>query len=450
MITRKLFQEDVYKKDCISTILDVQGTGSKEDPFLLVLDATVFFPEGGGQPCDLGTIENVPVVNVFEKSGVVFHTLQHFDVPNKSDSHLHKAVWEAGEKVNCRLDWERRFSHMQRHCGEHILSGVFFSECGGVNRGFHMGKDYMTIDIDVQGISWETAERIEMLANQAIWANLPVTVRYFDNPSEAENLPLRKPLAINEDISIVCVGDESNPADCVACCGTHPSTSGQVGLLKIIKLENYKGMTRVYFKAGEEALEDYRNKHRIITDLNLKYSSDDNDLLNKIRVQDEKNKEIRQEFYLIKNALKDKVINEVLSDSGIVSDESEKPGFFVTSPGLVIREFSYLQANDLMSIARTLIEIYDKSAPSSVSKNAKAADNKSKKNPLLVLISTNENTIILAAAGAYDCGKIIKDNAHIWRGKGGGNAMSARASFPTREDLECFVTFIKQQQEAEI
>jgi alanyl-tRNA synthetase len=72
MITRKLFQEDVYKKDCISTILEVHGTGSKEDPFLLVLDATVFFPEGGGQPCDLGTIENVPVVNVFEKSGVVF------------------------------------------------------------------------------------------------------------------------------------------------------------------------------------------------------------------------------------------------------------------------------------------------------------------------------------------------------------------------------------------
>ena len=209
-------------------------------------------------------------------------------------------------------------------------------------------------------------------------------------------------------------------------------------------------MTRVYFKAGEKALEYYRNKHRIITDLNQKYSSDENDLLNKIKVQDEKNKKIRQEFYLIKNALKDKVINEVLSDSGIVSDESEKPGFFVTSPGLVIREFSYLQANDLMSIARTLIEIYDKSAPSSVSKNAKAADNKSKKNPLLVLISTNENTIILAAAGAYDCGKIIKDNAHIWRGKGGGNAMSARASFPTREDLECFVTFIKQQQEAEI
>lgn len=450
MITRKLFQEDVYKKDCISTILEVHGTGSKEDPFLLVLDATVFFPEGGGQPCDLGTIENVPVVNVFEKSGVVFHTLQHFDVPNKSDSHLHKAVWEAGEKVNCRLDWERRFSHMQQHCGEHILSGIFFSEFGGVNRGFHMGKDYMTIDIDVQGITWEDAERVEMLANQAIWANLPVTVRYYDNASEAENLPLRKPLAINEDISIVCVGHENNPADCVACCGTHPSSSGQVGLIKIIKLENYKGMTRVYFKAGEKALEDYRNKHRIITDLNQKYSSDENDLLNKIKVQDEKNKEIRQEFYLIKNALKDKVINEVLSDSGIVSDESEKPGFFVTSPGLVIREFSYLQANDLMSIARTLIEIYDKSAPSSVSKNAKAADNKSKKNPLLVLISTNENTIILAAAGAYDCGKIIKDNAHIWRGKGGGNAMSARASFPKREDLECFVSYIKQQQEAAI
>ena len=450
MITRKLFQEDVYKKDCISTILDVQGTGSKEDPFLLVLDETVFFPEGGGQPSDLGTIENVPVINVFEKDGVIFHALQYTGDSEESDLLEHKVNWKAGDKVNCRLDWKRRFSHMQRHCGEHILSGVFFSECGGVNRGFHMGKDYMTIDIDVQGISWETAERIEMLANQAIWANLPVTVRYFDNPSEAENLPLRKPLAINEDISIVCVGDESNPADCVACCGTHPSTSGQVGLLKIIKLENYKGMTRVYFKAGEEALEDYRNKHRIITDLNLKYSSDDNDLLNKIRVQDEKNKEIRHELYLMKNALKDNVVNEILNEARIVSDALITDGLFVTSPNLLIREYPYFKANDLMSIAKTLIEIYSKTAPSSRNKNAKTADKKDNTNPLFVLISTQENTIILASSGAYDCGKIIKDNAHIWRGKGGGNAMSARASFPTREDLECFVTFIKQQQEAEI
>ena len=444
MITRKLFQEDVYKKDCISTIAEVHGTGTREDPFLLVLDETVFFPEGGGQPCDLGTIENVPVVNVFEKDGVIFHGLQPLHILEKTDSNSQKNDWKPGDKVSCNLDWKRRFSHMQRHCGEHILSGIFFSECGGVNRGFHMGSDYMTIDIDVQEITWEAAERIEMLTNEAIWANLPVSVRYFANPSEAEHLPLRKALAIDEDISIVCVGDESNPADCVACCGTHPNTSGQVGLLKILKLENYKGMTRVYFKAGEEALEDYRNKHRILTDLNLKYSSDDNNLLDKIRAQDEKNKEIRQELYLMKNTLKDKAVSEIFNEYGIAAAEPTTKVFSVTETGLLIREYPYFHANDLITITKALTEIYGSSTSSSKRNTAKTSDIGGKNYPLFVLVSTRENTIILASNGAHDCGKIVKDNAHIWRGKGGGNANSARALFPTREDLECYVTFIKQ------
>lgn len=449
MITRKLFQEDVYKRNCVSTIVEVHGTGTNEDPFLLVLDETVFFPEGGGQPCDFGTIENVPVINVFERDGVIFHSLQSLYNLGKTDSLSQDKDWNVGNKVNCNLDWKRRFSHMQRHCGEHILSGILFSEYGGVNRGFHMGSDYMTIDIDVQGIAWEAAERIEMLTNEAIWANLPVSVRYFDNPSEAESLPLRKALAIDEDISIVCVGDESNPADCVACCGTHPSTSGQVGLLKILKLENYKGMTRIYFKAGDDALEDYRNKHRILTDLNLKYSSDDNNLLDKIKIQDEKNKEMRQELHLMKNTLKEKVVNEILYESGISATASITEGISVTKSGLIIKEYPYFHANDLMSISKTLTESYGNTIASSKSNTSKNSGKTSKGNPLFVLISTRENTIILASTGAHDCGKIIKDNAHVWRGKGGGNANSARALFPTREDLECFVTFINQQPETE-
>lgn len=427
MATRKLFQEDVYKKECTCTIIDVLGTGTPEDPFLLVLDETVFFPEGGGQPCDLGTIENIPLIDVFEKEGVVYHCLQSFPIGVTTDTVLHTKDWKTGDKVHCRLDWERRFEHMQRHCGEHILSGIFFRECGGVNRGFHMGSDYMTIDIDVQGITREDAQRIELLANEAIWADLPVSVRYFEDRQEAEKLPLRKALAIDEDISIVCVGDESNPADCVACCGTHPGTSGQVGLLKILKLENYKGMTRVYFKAGREAFEDYRNKHDILTELNLKYSSDDNDLTDKIRTQDEKNKEARQELYLMKNILKNKAVADILNAYEASMAVTEIEGISVTEPRLLIREYSYFHADDLIAITKTLTEVNKKDTR------------------LFVLISTRDNTVILASSsGSLDCGKIVKDNAKVWRGKGGGSAGSARALFPSRDDLECFVTFINQ------
>ena len=400
-MTKKLYQEDVYKTECIGTILEVRGAGTQEDPYILVLDETIFFPEGGGQPCDLGTVDGVPLSGVYEENGVVFHKL----LPQKD------TMWAAGNKVHCHLDWPRRFEHMQRHCGEHILSGIFFRECGGINRGFHMGTAYMTVDIDVPGITWEDAQKIETFTNEVIWANVPVTVRYYENRSEAENLPLRKPLALDEDISIVCVGDIENPADCVACCGTHPSTSGQVGLVKILKLESYKGMTRVYFKAGREALLDYQNKHGILTELNRKYSADDSDLLDKIRAQDEKNKETRQELHQLKTAFIAKSVEELIKESEI------------SGSGLLIHEYPFFKVNDLLAISRTLAD---------------------KLKGLIVLISTQENTVILAASGKLDCGKIVKDNAPVWRGKGGGNAIGARAMFPTRDELDCFISFINQ------
>ena len=404
-MTRKLFQEDVYRKENESTIMEVRGSGTAGDPFLVVLDETIFFPTGGGQPCDLGTINDTPLTEVFEKDGEIFHKL----APAAAEYPGRPGSWKAGDKAACMLDWDRRFEHMQRHCGEHILSGVFFRETGGVNRGFHMGNGYMTIDIDVPGLAWEQAQRIETLTNEVIWANVPVTTRYYENRSEAEKLPLRKTLAIDEDISIVCVGDESNPADCVACCGTHPSTSGQVGLLKILKLENYKGMTRVYFNAGKGAFADYQNKHRILTELNQRFSSDDNDLLDKMKAQDDKNKEIRQELYLLKNTFIAKAVDEIAENG---------------EPGLVIREYPYFNANDLLAITKALAQ-----KPGG---------------PLIVLISTRENIVILTSAGSHDCGKIVKDNAQVWRGKGGGNAAGARAMFPSREDLNCFVTYIRQ------
>jgi len=427
-MTRKLFQEDVYQKECESTVREVLGNGTAENPFLLVLDQTIFFPTGGGQPCDLGMIDNTPLIEVFEKDGEIYHKLQPAADTEKPAAANAEAAsgasaekqWKPGTAVTCRLDWGRRFGHMQRHCGEHILSGIFFRETGGVNRGFHMGDSYMTIDIDVPGITWEQAQQIETITNEVIWSNVPVTVRYYENRSEAEKLPLRKALAVDEDISIVCVGDESNPADCVACCGTHPSASGQVGLLKIFKLESYKGMTRVYFNSGKGALEDYQNKHRILAELNQKYSSDDNDLLGKIKAQDEKNKEARQELYLMKNTAISQAADEILQNT--------------VSAGFMIREYPYLNANDLLSVAKILTEKLGGTAPSVGSGNK----------PLIALVSTRENLVILASPGGHDCGKIVKDNAQVWNGKGGGNAGSARAMFPKREDMDCFVSYLSK------
>ena len=438
-MTEKLFQDHVYQKECTSTVLEVTGSGTEGDPIILILDETIFFPTGGGQPCDLGSIDSIMLEEVFEKDGTIYHRL--LPELKKNESSL-PVRWKAGDRVSCSLDWARRFDHMQRHCGEHILSGIFFRETGGVNRGFHMGTDYMTVDIDVPGITWDQAQRIETLTNEVIWADVPVTIRRFESREEAEKLPLRKALAIDEDISIVCVGEESNPADCVACCGTHPGTSGQVGLVKIFKLENYKGMTRVYFNAGKSALEDYQNKHRILTVLNQKYSSDDSDLLDKMRAQEDKIKEVRQELYLMKNTFIAKAAEEISGNPGADPEKTKGNNLAFTAPGFVIREYPYFNVNDLLTVAKALTE----KAPNAQPPKSKASHHSpdSTRKQLAVMISTRENIVILASSGGQDCGKIVKDNAQVWRGKGGGNAAGARAMFPSREDLECFVTFLRQ------
>lgn len=398
METKKLYQQDVYLQQCESTILKLL------DENLVVLDQTVFFPVGGGQGCDLGTIAQIDVQEVFEKDGVVFHRVA--DASRFSE----------GQTVTCRIDWDRRFDHMQRHCGEHILSGMFFREYGGVNRGFHMGEEYMTVDISLEEnpefteITWDMAMHVELCTNEAIWSNAPVTVLRFESREEAEKMPLRKKLALDEDISIVCVGDVNNASDCVACCGTHPSTAGQVGLVKIYKVEHYKGMFRIYFEAGRRALQDYDRKHELVTTLCNRYSAGSSDLLDKIKTQDDKNKEVRQELYLLKQSI---IAQRIESLKAQLADCQE----------IMIATFDDMKVNDLMSIGRPLIPEIKK---------------------LLFLVSPAENTLLLFSDGTVDCGKLVKENASIYHGKGGGNATSARAMFPKTDDLETFMDLIEK------
>ena len=289
MSTIKLYQRDVYLKECEAVILELQ-----EDR--VVLDRTIFFPTGGGQSCDLGFLGGQEVLDVSEKDGLIYHQVRS------------AASLKEGSRILCRIDWDRRFDNMQRHCGEHILSGICYREFGGINRGFHMGEDYMTIDISLEEdpsiteITWEMAKRAELFANQVIWSDAPVTVRRFQTRQEAEQLPLRKALAIDEEISIVCVGDIRNAADCVACCGTHPSSAGQVGLVKIYKIEHYKGMFRIYFEAGKRALLDYDKKHDRITELGIHFSAGTDDLLDKVLAQEQRAKAVKDELNTLRQS----------------------------------------------------------------------------------------------------------------------------------------------------
>lgn len=398
METIKLYQQDVYMKECSAKVLSVDGD-------LVLLDRTVFFPVGGGQSCDLGTIAGFEVTEVFEEGDLVYHRISEpFSL-------------EAGQTADCRIDWERRFDNMQRHCGEHILSGIFFREYGGINRGFHMGDDYMTIDISLEEdpsvteITWEMAKHAELCTNEVIWSNAPVTVCRFETREEAEKMPLRKKLAIDEEISIVCVGDINNAADCVACCGTHPSTAGQVGLVKLYKVEKNKGMFRIYFEAGKRALLDYDKKHDLLTVLGNRYSASADDLLAKMDARKEKDKAIKNELTVLRQSVIESRISDIRKDLEAAQDKE-----------ILIYEFGDMKTDDLLNIGRPVMQEVKK---------------------LLLIVSTNDNTLLLFSDGTVNCGKLVKENASIYNGKGGGNATSARAIFPKREGLDTYIQLLE-------
>ncbi len=275
----------------------------------------------------------------------------------------------------------------------------------------------MTIDISLEEepssteLTPELTEKAELLANRAVWANLPVITRRFESREEAAQMPLRKQLALDEDITIVCVGSPDDPADCVACCGTHPAVSGQVGLIKIYKTERYKGMFRIYFDAGENALNDYRRKHRLVDLLNRQYSASADDLPDKLRAQEERNRAVRERLHRLRRAAvleKRKELEGQLSEGRIVT----------------IGEYDGLEPDDLLQIGRPLAE----EVPG-----------------LLVLIHRETLTLFFFSDGKrVDCGKLVRETAPIYGGRGGGSAAQARTILPKGEYLPVYLDLLEK------
>ena len=403
MKTKRLFKEDVYMKEAEAVITSLSETN--DGKVALTLDRTIFFPTGGGQSCDRGTIAGFKVTDVYEDEAAddIIHIVD-----------ASPADFETGTAVYLILDWEHRFDNMQRHCGEHILSGMFFREYGGVNRGFHMGDQYMTIDISLEArpeftsITWDMAKHAEECANEAIWQNQPVITRHFDTKKEAQNLPLRKALALEKDITIVCVGSVENPSDCVACCGTHPAAAGQVGLIKIFKVEPNKGMFRIYFEAGKRAFLKYQQELYTLTALSNSLSAGTDDVLSKYHAQIEKNKEARNQLHFLKK----EVIARETADIAAALEKGES-----------IRRYHILSLDDLNVLAREVSPHIRKIA---------------------FLVHEPSYTVFLVSDGSVDCGRMVKENAQIYGGKGGGNKTTARAIFTKDEYVNTFIDLIEK------
>ena len=226
-----------------------------DSAFFAALDRTAFFPEGGGQFCDLGTLYNADVIDVQEdENGVIWHK-------------INKPV-ETGITVNGRIDFRRRFDFMQQHSGEHIFSGLAHTHFGASNVGFHLGLDVTTLDLDVP-LSEEKVNMLEREANEAVYKNLPIKISY---PIEAElsALPYRSKKELSGRVRIVTIPEY----DICACCGTHVAQTGEIGIIKITSFQNYKGGTRLFMLCGSRALADYRRKNadvqRVTASLSIK------------------------------------------------------------------------------------------------------------------------------------------------------------------------------------
>ena len=239
-MTEKLYYLDAYATRFTAKVLEC--TEDKKN-WKVVLDRTLFYPEGGGQPADMGTLGGVKVLDVHEKDDIVTHT---------TDKPL-----EVGAEVEGIIDWERRFDLMQNHSGEHILSGVICQKYGCDNVGFHMGKEMITIDLNTK-IPEEDLAWLEEKANEAIWNNVPVGIRY-PSKEELDALDYRSKKELEGQVRIVNVGEY----DCCACCGTHVKLAGEVGQIKIISAQNYKGGTRLELLCGKRALQDFRRKNDV-------------------------------------------------------------------------------------------------------------------------------------------------------------------------------------------
>ena len=236
MATRKLFYEDCHLKTFTAKVISCAETSKG---YAVTLDATAFYPEGGGQACDLGTLGGVRVLDVRESGEEVVHLCEN--------------MLEVGAVVEGSIDWNRRFDQMQQHTGEHILSGLINANFGYHNVGFHVGKEFMEVDFSGP-MTWEQAMELEAKANAAIWANLPIKSWY---PSEEElpNVAYRTKKALPWPVRIV----EVPGFDRCACCGVHVAHTGEVGLIKILSVAKFHDGVRLGMLCGKRAY-DYLSK----------------------------------------------------------------------------------------------------------------------------------------------------------------------------------------------
>ncbi|MDE8563814.1 DHHA1 domain-containing protein [Anoxybacillus rupiensis] len=386
-MTIKLYYTSPSITSWKTTITSSQKDG---DTYIVTLAETAFYPEGGGQPSDCGTIEAIPVMDVFEENGEVYHRLSSLP---------------ASSSVHCEIDAQRRWDHTQQHSGQHLLSAVCIELLDAHTKSFHLGRDIVSIDLDTPALSEQQLLAIEDQANMLIYNNIPIKT-YYVSQEEAKKLPFRKLPELDGDIRVV----EIQGIDISACCGTHVSRTGEIGIIKLLKTEKHRGMTRLFFKCGRRALDDYQTSHRLLTSLSQHFGAHREMLANVLYKLEAENKEYQKQLQHMKQMM------ARIEAKGIVQEANDS--------SIVFRIYEDLPSKDLQIIASEVVTHYQKTA-------------------ILATKAESRLIIVKSPSHSFHAGNVLKQQLEATNGKGGGNDRQAQAVFPTNDEL---ISFIQQLQ----
>jgi alanyl-tRNA synthetase len=386
-MTVKLYLEDPYRQNFSAEIIERIEIDEKP---AVVLDQSLFYPTSGGQPHDTGTLNDVPVVDVFEdERRQVVHLLQ---------GPL------AGSKVEGRINWGRRFDHMQQHTGQHLLSQAFIKICKAETLSFHLGDESCALDVHQTALSIETIASVEDLANQIVCENREVR-SHMVAKSELDRYPVRKPPAVDEDIRIIEIED----FDYSPCGGTHCSRTGEIGLIKLRRHENYKGGSRIHFLCGFRALRDYRHKTAILKQIGDSLSSGEGDLPQNIQKMQDALKRLRWEHNHLKKQL-------LRYESRELSSECRKLG----NVNVVEKIFEDRHPQELKLLGQLVLE----NLPDTVVLFGSKAEGKAS-----LFFQRSEDLDI-------DMGKLMQAACAVISGRGGGRSHQAQGGGSEIDKLE--------------
>ncbi|HNT02411.1 MAG: DHHA1 domain-containing protein [Clostridiaceae bacterium] len=391
MRTERLYNDDPYLTEFRAEVIETLTYGDK---YGIVLDRTAFYPAGGGQPWDTGYLNDEKVTEVIEKDGKLLHI-----VDNKLLS----------TEVKGSVDWARRFDFMQQHTGQHILSACFEKLLTGSTDSFHMGKDIVSIEINIDSFSIDDAERIENMANDIIYSNLPVIARIVSG-EELNSLPLRKMPKVTENIRIV----EVKETDYSPCGGTHVRTTGEVGMIKIKNWEKCKGGIKFAFVCGNRALKDYGLYNSIIRALCEKLSARDSEIV----------EAVDKLLFDLRNTEK-QLSASTQELIRIEADNTIKECPVVSGIRLISRVLDNRSINDVKLLAQYLTKV-----PGTVA----------------LLACKNENAQVIFSRSEdvnMDMNALFKAVLPIIDGKGGGNSRTAQGGGSRVDRLEEFMNNAK-------